>query len=245
MSRKALYEVLSGEGDSRASRVYAIVMVVVIVASLVPLCVHDSRPHFVVLDTVCAIIFIVDYIARWATADLKLKRGAVSFILYPITPMALVDLISLIPFFAFMVNPAWRALRLTRLLMALRVFRLIRYGRGLTLISRGIRRQLGPLIIVLVFAVVYVLIAALVAFNGEPETFPTYFDAIYWSVLTLTTVGYGDVYPITNLGRIISIVSSFVGVVIIALPASILTVGIGQELHERHLQQADEENQEG
>lgn len=62
-------------------------------------------------------------------------------------------------------------------------------------------------------------------FQVEPDSFATFFDAIYWAVVTLTTVGYGDIYPVSDVGRIVSMVSSFMGIAIVALPTGIITAG--------------------
>ena len=74
-------------------------------------------------------------------------------------------------------------------------------------------------------AAAYIIIAALVIFNVEPDTFGNFFDAIYWAAVSLTTVGYGDIYPITDAGRLVTMISSFVGIAIVALPAGIITAG--------------------
>jgi hydroxymethylpyrimidine pyrophosphatase-like HAD family hydrolase len=74
------------------------------------------------------------------------------------------------------------------------------------------------------------MVYALVIFNVEPNTFHTFFDAIYWATISLTTVGYGDIYPVTTLGRMITMVSSFMGIPIVALPAGIITAGYMKEI---------------
>lgn len=236
--RKAIYDIVSGEADTRASRIYAAAMVAVIVVSLVPLCFRENNQLFIVIEYASATIFILDYIARWVTADYKLQKGAASFALYPFTPMAIIDLVSIVPFFAEL-NPAWRTLRLTRLLLTLRAFKLLRYSKGLSLIINAVSRQIIPLFFVCIFAIAYVLISAIIIFNAEPETFPTYFEAVYWAVITLATVGYGDLYPVTDVGRVISILSAFAGVAIVALPASIITGGVMEELRERRIAEED------
>ena len=104
-----------------------------------------------------------------------------------------------------------------------------------------IRAQLVILYTVLSLAFVYVFITARIMFNAEeqinPETgnylFPTFFDAFYWAACTLTTVGYGDIYPISSTGRVISIISSIVGIAIIALPSGIITAGYMEEVKKR------------
>lgn len=86
------------------------------------------------------------------------------------------------------------------------------------------------LIVVCCLAVGYVFITAIIMFNVEPDTFPVFFDAIYWATVSLTTVGYGDLYAVSTVGRIITMISSVFGVGIIALPAGIITAGYMEEL---------------
>jgi len=74
------------------------------------------------------------------------------------------------------------------------------------------------------------LLSALIMFQVEPNSFDTFFDAIYWAVVTLTTVGYGDIYPTSDIGRIVSMLSSFMGIAIVALPTGIITAGYMNEL---------------
>ena len=88
-----------------------------------------------------------------------------------------------------------------------------------------IKEQRSALYAVCLLALGYIFICALVIFNVEPETFPTFFDVVYWATVSLTTVGYGDIYPVSAAGRVISMLSSVFGIAIIALPAGIITAG--------------------
>ena len=83
-------------------------------------------------------------------------------------------------------------------------------------------------------AVAYVLISALVIYNVEPESFDTFFDAIYWATISLTTVGYGDIYPVTTIGRIVTMISSVFGIAIIALPSGVITAGYLEEVNKEN-----------
>ena len=205
------------------------VMTVLIVASLVPLCFKDSNPALEVVEYVCVVVFILDYLARWVTADLKLGKGALSFVIYPFTPMAIIDLLSILPVFLAL-NDALRTLRVLRLFRAARAFKLIRYSRSASAISAVFEKQRQALLAVLCFAIAYILVSALVVFNVEPDTFRTFFDAVYWAVVSLTTVGYGDLYPSTDVGRTIAMISSLMGVAVVALPSGIITAGMLDEL---------------
>ena len=92
------------------------------------------------------------------------------------------------------------------------------------------RKQKKVLSAVATMAVAYILISALVIYNVEPGSFETFFDAIYWATISLTTVGYGDIYPITTIGRIVTMISSAFGIAIIALPSGVITAGYLEEI---------------
>lgn len=228
--REHIYELLRNENeDNRAAVTYNRVMVGFIILSLVPLCFHKSNLVFDIIEFVCVAVFIVDYLLRWSTADLSLKKGAVSFVIYPFTPMAIIDLLSILPSFIAL-NSSLKTLRLLRLLRALRAFKLIRYSKGTQALIAAFKRKRQQLLIVLALACAYVAICALVIFNVEPETFPSFFDALYWSVVSLTTVGYGDLFPTSEIGRALAMISSLMGIAIVALPSSIITTGLMEEL---------------
>lgn len=225
--RERLYSLVNG--DEGEAMWCGRVMTVLIVASLVPLCFKDSNPALEVVEYVCVVVFILDYLARWVTADLKLGKGALSFVIYPFTPMAIIDLLSILPVFLAL-NDALRTLRVLRLFRAARAFKLIRYSRSASAISAVFEKQRQALLAVLSFAIAYILVSALVVFNVEPDTFRTFFDAVYWAVVSLTTVGYGDLYPSTDVGRTIAMISSLMGVAVVALPSGIITAGMLDEL---------------
>ena len=201
------------------------VMTVLIIASLLPLCFKESSPVLETIEYACVLVFIADYLARWATADLKLGKGALSFLIYPFTPMAVIDL----PVFNAL-NDAPRTLRVLRLFRALRTFKLIRYSKSASAIAAVFEKEREALLAVLCLAIGYILVSALAIFNVEPETFNTFFDAVYWAVISLTTVGYGDLYPTSDVGRAIAMISSLMGVAVVALPSGIITAGMLDEL---------------
>ena len=122
--RQRLYNLLNG--DEGLAMWCGRVMTVLIIASLLPLCFKESSPILETIEYGCVLGFIVEYLARWVTADLKLRKGALSFVIYPFTPMAIIELLSILPVFNAL-NDALRTLRVLRLFRALRAFKLIRY----------------------------------------------------------------------------------------------------------------------
>ena len=127
-------------------------------------------------------------------------------------------------------NDALRTLRVLRLFRTLRAFKLIRYSKSTSAIAAVFEKQREALLAVLCLAIGYILVSALVIFNVEPDTFNTFFDAVYWAVVSLTTVGYGDLYPSSDVGRTIAMISSLMGVAVVALPSGIITAGLLDEL---------------
>lgn len=228
MTRKRLFEVIeTAKEDDRLSNVYDVFMMIVIVLSIVPLAFKEEPAFFTVMDKIAAGIFIVDYMLRLSTADLKLKRGWASFFIYPFTPMALVDLLCILPSLT-VISGAFRVLKVFRLLRTLRVFRVfkaVRYSRSINMIREVFEAERKPLLTVGALAVGYVIVSALVIFNVEPDLFGSFLDAVYWATVSLTTMGYGDITPVTAVGRVVTMLSSMFGIAIIALPSGIITAG--------------------
>lgn len=201
--------------------VYSVVYAITLGLSILPLMFKHRIPVLHSLETIAVLFFIVDYILRYYCSEVILNKGKKSYILYPFTPYAIVDLLAIIPFFlerlGFLVP-----IRIIRLIKLLRVFKVLRYNKQIIILKKAVKREKHILEAILAFVSVYIFIIALVAFQVEPETFNTFFDAVYWSTISLTTVGYGDIYTVTTLGRMVSIISSIIGVGIICLPSGII-----------------------
>ena len=179
------------------------------------------------------VVFIVDYALRWFTADYKLGGPKwLAFLRYPLTAWALVDLISILPSLDLLNNSfkLLRSLRMIRAFRVLRIFKAMRYSHSIAIIASVIEHSRRALGAVMILAVGYILVSALIVFNVEPDSFTTFFDAVYWATVSLTTVGYGDLYPVTTLGRLVAMVSSLFGIAIVALPAGIITAGYMEAL---------------
>lgn len=237
--RKRIFEIIeiADDGD-KLSRIYDWFMIAVIIISIIPLTMKTPGYAWQFIDKVCVAIFIIDYALRLITADYKYDSSSVvSFVRYPFSPMAIIDLVSILPSF-ILINKGFKLLRLLRMARALRVFRVfraLRYSKSFEIIISVIRRSKDSLIAVCILAIAYIVISALVVFNVEPESFDNFFEAIYWATVSLTTVGYGDIYPVTSVGRVITMISSIFGIAVVALPAGIITAGYMKELEDRKL----------
>ena len=254
MSRKRIFEIVEkSDGEDRISSVYDISMIVVIVVSLIPLAFKTDTLFFQITDKITVAIFIIDYFLRWLTADYKFaKSGVASFVKYPFSIMAIIDLISILPSLT-VVNNGFKVLRVLRMIRAFRVFRVFktfRYSKSFEIIGNVLRSSKEQLLAVCTLAGGYILVSALIIFNVEPDSFGSFFDAVYWATVSLTTVGYGDIYPVSIMGRIITMLSSLLGIAIVALPAGIITAGYMKELEKRtekrsfHKAETDKDEQE-
>lgn len=250
--RSRIFDIIEKDkNNSIVSKIYDVLMFIVILVSIVPLMFMNEQPWFVEIDKVTTSIFVLDYVLRWLTADLKLRRRGWSFVVYPFTPMAIIDLMSILPGLNVL-HPAFKIFRLSRLFRIFRLLKLLRYTNKVALLWNVLKKEKNVLLSVLIISVFYIFLTALIMFNAEPrinpntgtETFSTFFDALYWATVTLTTVGYGDLCPVTELGRFISMLSSLFGVAIIALPSGVITASYLDELRSMKESQTEKEEQD-
>jgi len=240
--RKKLYSIIDqNEENNFLNEIYDFVMMATIIISLIPLAFKENYTIFKWIDYITVVIFILDYILRFLTADYKLNKSFSSFFIYPFTPMAIIDLISILPSLTVLNNSLklLKIFRLFKTLKVLRVFKFLRYSKSFEIISNVFKKQKKVLTAVATVSVAYILISALVIYNVEPDSFNTFFDAVYWAAISLTTVGYGDIYPVTTIGRFVTIVSSVFGIAIIALPSGVITAGYLAEINKENKNNTD------
>lgn len=240
--RQKIFEIIErDENDNLISKLYDRIMQLAIFVSIIPLMFRGQNVIFTTIESVVTILFVTDYLLRWLTADLRSKKkGIWAFVLYPFTLIAIIDLLTILPAISY-VNDSLRVLRTWRLLRILRIAKVFKYYEPLQIVMEVFRKKAPVLLTVVGFALFYIFVTALFMFNVEqsvnPKTgelfFDDFFDVLYWSTCTLTTVGYGDIYPISDIGRIVSMISALVGIAIIALPSGIITAGYMEEVQER------------
>ena len=229
MIRQKIYDIVElKEVNSLVSRLYNQFMLILVVISMLPLAFKEDYEIFAITDVVVVSVFIVDYLLNWLTADIRFgQRGIWPFIRYPFSLPGIVDMLSILPALAF-IHDGFRLLRITRGLRILRmlaVFKMVHHSQNMVLVVRTLKESRDSLLAVGYLAVGYILVSSLIIFNVEPQTFPTFFDALYWATVSLTTVGYGDIYPVSTIGRCVTMFSSLLGIALIALPAGIVTAG--------------------
>lgn len=242
--RCKIFEIIQPhDGTSRLSRLFDCIITALILASVVIVfaSTFDLSPRALktvsVLEGVASIVFTVEYALRIATADLLYPQSGKirSRIRYIFSPMAVVDLVAILPFWLPMLLPGTmlgiRALRLVRLM---RIFKLNRYSDAMKSLADVIVLKKRELLGSMFFVGLLMLISSLIMYSAEHEAQPTVFrnafSGLWWAVATLTTVGYGDIYPVTTLGRIVGAFIAFSGLAAVAIPTGIISSGLTERI---------------
>ena len=224
--RRAIFDVIrpGSRNDSLGNRAYDTFIIVVATLSLLPLMFRTEGSVLSVIEHVSVYILFADYILRWLTADLRGgAEGMGPFVRYPFMPIALCQLIGILPTLG--VFPAtWGYLRVLRIAVS------FYYLDDLFSIGRIVRNEKRSLLSVLGLVAAYIFVSALVLYACEPDTFGNFFDAIYWSVTTFSSVGYGDYYPHGAIGKAVTTISMFISILVIAVPTGLVTAGYMYEI---------------
>jgi voltage-gated potassium channel len=189
------------------------------VASTVPELDEFDR-IFDLVDSACLAVFCIEYL--WRIRIVHKSRAKI--LRYLITPMALIDAIAIIP--ALITGFDSTSIRTVRLFTVFRLLKFVRYQKAARHLASSISSKKEELILVFMAIGIFVLLAAFAMYAAEhkaqPKIFTSILDAMWWAIITITTIGYGDIVPITLAGKLISSLCAFVGVVLIALPTSII-----------------------
>jgi voltage-gated potassium channel len=157
------------------------------------------------------------------------------------SPFGLIDLLAILPFYVpFIIKTDLRFLRILRLIRFFRIFKISRYNSTLKLIWDVVKEKKAELQMTFFIALLMLLVSAFLMYHVEnpiqPEKFTNIFSSLWWAVSTLTTVGYGDIAPVTALGKIISGFVAILGIGLIALPTGIISAGFIQKIDKNKLE---------
>ena len=217
-----------------------LVNVIAVIAETVEELATAYQILFYWLEVFSVAVFTIEYLLRLWVAPLDPRfRGAVAGrVRYALTPMALVDLLAILPFYLpAALSLDLRMVRLLRLFRLFRLFKLVRYAESLHTLDDAIRAKKEELIISVMILLVLLLLSSSLMYVVESEAQPDKFASIpatmWWSVATLTTVGYGDVFPTTPLGKLLGAFIAVLGIGVFALPTGILAAGLAEAIQQR------------
>ncbi len=245
--RRLVHHFLGGEGHRdiwvKAIDLALIALIVLnifaVILESVPTLSMAHGPVFHAFDLFSVGVFTIEYVLRVWTAveldDARFKHPLWGRLRYMATPLAIVDLLAVLPFFlGIFVELDLRTLRVLRLL---RIFKLTRYSSAMHMLVAVLRqeaRAVGAILFILVVMMVFMgSLMYLLEHPAQPHTYPDIPTSMWWAIVTLTTLGYGDVTPITPLGRILGGIVAVAGVAMVALPSGILASGFSEQLRVR------------
>lgn len=225
-----VYRLFEEPDKSRKSFLLNTIIYILIIISIINLMLYSvdeiRDKYSSVLELVRNIImpiFVLEYGFRlYASGSLNKYKGLMGKLKYAVTPYALIDLLAILPY--LLVNTGFNStfIRSLRLLRIFRLFRVKKYAIFVQLMKRILGNIKEELIVLLFYTVVTIILLSFLIFEVEheaqPDVFTNIFQTMWWAVATLTTVGYGDMYPITAAGKIITTVITIIGIGFIAIP---------------------------
>ncbi len=244
--KRRTFEIISkAENGDRLSAVFDWSIMILIALSILTIIldsfqrIHEScQGLFQAFEILTVIVFTIEYILRIWTADLLYPEAKHPRLKYCFSFIAIVDLLAILPFYLPFISADLRFLRMLRLFRLFRLLRVLKLGRyfdALRVIVKVIRTSGPQLIMSVVICFFVMLFSAIIMYEVEnpvqPEQFSNVLSSLWWAICTLTTVGYGDVYPITAVGRFFASIISLVGIGIIAIPTGIIAAGFNQVIN--------------
>ena len=197
--------------------------------------------EFRIFELFSIVVFSIEYLARIWTADLKYPtRGKiVARFAYIFSAMGLLDLLAILPFYLpLLFKFDLRFIRILSISRLLRIFKMNRYVKSMNLIWTVFRQKKMELLNTLFISVILILISSTIMYHLEnevqPDKFPDIVSTFWWSIATLTTIGYGDVFPVTGWGKLISGIIAVLGIGLIALPTGILSAAFMTEMENQN-----------
>jgi voltage-gated potassium channel len=245
--RKRVREIVDiakpGDSLSKAFDIFIITLIGLNVAALILESVKSIQTFaprlFYVFEFVSVIIFSVEYVARvWSSVEIPTyQKPVIGRLRFMVTPLAIVDLLAILPFYLPFTGIDLRFLRILRMMRIFRVAKLGRYSQSLQMVQRVITVKKEQLVCSLFILLLLVIVAASMLYYAEntvqPEVFSSIPSSMWWAIATLTTVGYGDIYPVTGLGKLMASVIAVLGIGMVALPTGILGAGFVEEMNQR------------
>ena len=195
---------------------------------------------FEIFEKISLIIFSIEYLLRvWSCTTLTTYNHPLGGrILFMLTPLAIIDLLAILPLYLPLLGLDMRFIRVIRLLRFFRLAKLFRYSNALRLLGRVVLGKRSELTSILFVLLTLLLISSSLMYFAEhddqPDKFSSIPETMWWGVITLTTVGYGDYYPVTGMGKFIAAVIAILGIGMFALPAGILGAGFVDELQDKN-----------
>lgn len=243
--KQSIYNLIRDDDDEKAlsGKIFDGLIIALIVINTIQIIVDTfSVPSLIsrisyIIEIASVIIFTIEYLARiWTVTYIYPEKSPIGArFRYAISFMAIIDLLAILPFYIPFVIPIdLRVLWTLRLLRLLRLFKINRYTDALREIGMVFKLKASQLLSSSIVVFLLMLIASILMYNientAQPNTFKNVFDSLWWALATFTTVGYGDIYPVTAAGKLLSAIIAVLGIGLVAVPTGIISAGFSKQM---------------
>ncbi|MCX8130447.1 MAG: ion transporter [Clostridia bacterium] len=245
-----VFNIIEGTCESRnAGRIFEYFIMSLVVLNVVAVALEtenalyeDYESVFRIFEMFSVAVFTLEYAARvWVCTEYaRFRRPIIGRLKFILTPMSVIDLLAIVPFYLsillsfVLIIPDWRFIRAVRLFRLFRLLKLGRYSDSLKSFVRVFKSKKEELTVILFIISIALFVSSSIMYfvenDAQPDKFSSIFSAMWWGIATLTTVGYGDIYPITAIGKILGSVIALLGIGMFALPAGMLASAFAEEI---------------
>lgn len=243
---KRVYSILS-------SKEFGVFIMALIILNIVAIVLESHQEvyknysqEFYIFEVFSVIIFSVEYIARFFSAKFAFPDSRLSRLKFVFSTMGIIDLLAILPFYVpFLIPLDLRFIRLLRIIRIIRIAKLQRHSESIRMITDCFKERKYELLVTLYITLIILLVASILMFylekDAQPTAFPNISATVWWAVATLTTIGYGDVYPITVGGKVLASLIAFLGIGLVAIPTGLLAGTFTQKMQEKRNSKEDSE----
>ena len=241
-----VYEILEGEKNDKSTKIFQAFIISLISINVLVVIIETEESVldqygylFTPFEIFSIMIFTGEYGARLLVyrKNPKYQNSRFGLIRFILTPMMLVDLSAILPFFLPFVVADLRIIRIIRLLRLFRLFKLARYSDPMKTLGEVIKAKIGDLAVAFFILFIVLIFASSLMYYAENQAQPEIFSSIpasmWWGIITLTTIGYGDTYPVTVIGKIIGAGVALIGIAVYAIPTGIMASAFTEQLRKR------------
>jgi len=240
------YGILEGVNKDLTTRIFQIFILILISTNVLMVLIETEeslnqkyKEFFYTFEVFSVIIFTIEYSGRVlvCTQDPKYQGKKFARLRFAMSPMMLIDLAAILPFFLPFVITDIRFIRIIRLLRLFRIFKFARYSESMQTLAQVMKAKMGDLAVAFFILFIVLIFASSLMYHVEHEAQPEVFSSIpssmWWGIVTLTTIGYGDTYPVTTAGKVVAAGVAVLGIAVYAIPTGIMASAFTEELRKK------------
>lgn len=244
-----MYNVLEGASSDKITSSFQIFIVTLISVNVFMVILETEKAIqqeyssiFHSFELFSVTVFTAEYAGRILSCknNPKYRSSRFGIVRFLFSPMMLIDLVAILPFFLPIISMDLRFIRIIRLLRLFRLFKLARYSEPIQTLAEVIKSKSGDLAVAFFILFIVLIFASSLIYHVEheaqPEAFSSIAGSMWWGVITLTTIGYGDIYPVTDAGKAVAAAVAVLGIAVYAIPTGIMASAFTERLRKKNQQ---------